>query len=162
MKPEYDWAYKTVRPFPSLHELRLYDSCAQVPQQTCGGRSVVWNRCWLYYFHSLFQHLIPSTHTEERCLVEALLSISLPITDLQRRILTVWSWSFLFLRISSINAYLLAWEKLGNKGWNWNLLKTYYAKTEKFISPQILTDLMSRDLENHGSEGAHIPLLVVM
>ncbi|EIM79982.1 alcohol oxidase [Stereum hirsutum FP-91666 SS1] len=37
----------------------------------------------------------------------------------------------------------LAWEKLGNPGWNWDLLKKYYMKSERFIPPEHKTEEMS-------------------
>ncbi|KAJ7139327.1 alcohol oxidase [Mycena epipterygia] len=46
-----------------------------------------------------------------------------------------------------------AFEALGNKGWNWDLLSQYYAKSEHFVEPKIKTDAMSYDLSYHGLKG---------
>lgn len=48
---------------------------------------------------------------------------------------------------------LIAWEKLGNKGWNWDLMKKYYIKHEKFVPPEEITEVMSLDMKEHGTEG---------
>jgi hypothetical protein len=47
----------------------------------------------------------------------------------------------------------VAFEKLGNPGWNWNLLKQYYRKAEKFLEPEVKADTMSYDLKEHGDHG---------
>ncbi|EIM88744.1 alcohol oxidase [Stereum hirsutum FP-91666 SS1] len=94
--PKYDWSYKTV------------------PQPSCGGRSVVWNRGKMLGGSSainFFEYHRPA--------------------------------------MSDINA----WEKLGNKGWNWDLLKKYFIKHEQFIPPKQDTELISPDLKEHGSNG---------
>ncbi|KAH9957092.1 alcohol oxidase [Russula dissimulans] len=63
---------------------------------------------------------------------------------------------------SSINFFLFhlppaadidAFEKLGNKGWNWETLKKYYTKIEQFHPPQVKDDLMRFDIQEHGLEG---------
>ncbi|KAI0313070.1 alcohol oxidase [Amylostereum chailletii] len=46
-----------------------------------------------------------------------------------------------------------AFEKLGNAGWNWDLFKTYYNKSEKFEKPAKVEDTMSLDLNEHGTQG---------
>ncbi|KAJ7493931.1 alcohol oxidase [Mycena latifolia] len=46
-----------------------------------------------------------------------------------------------------------AWEKLGNAGWNWNLLKKYYAKVENFIPPTVKDEMLSFDINERGSAG---------
>jgi choline dehydrogenase-like flavoprotein len=46
-----------------------------------------------------------------------------------------------------------AFEELGNQGWNWELLKKYYMKAEKFISPKAKTEVMRFDLNHRGREG---------
>ncbi|KAJ7145614.1 GMC oxidoreductase-domain-containing protein [Mycena epipterygia] len=46
-----------------------------------------------------------------------------------------------------------AFEKLGNTGWNWNLLKKYYMKSESFITPPVKTAEMSFDVAERGSDG---------
>lgn len=46
-----------------------------------------------------------------------------------------------------------AFEKLGNKGWNWERLKRYYIKAEQFIQPKVKDDTMRYDLREHGLEG---------
>ena len=51
-------------------------------------------------------------------------------------------------------AYTTAFEKLGNKGWNWEMLKAYYQKVERFIPPNAKDDLTSFDVREHGLEGA--------
>lgn len=50
-------------------------------------------------------------------------------------------------------AHYKAFEKLGNKGWNWERLKKYYTKAEKFIQPKVKDDTMRFDLREHGLEG---------
>ncbi|KAI9507317.1 alcohol oxidase [Russula earlei] len=46
-----------------------------------------------------------------------------------------------------------AFEKLGNKGWNWETLKRYYTKVEKFLYPQVKDDIMRFDVREHGFAG---------
>ncbi|THH20178.1 hypothetical protein EW146_g1129 [Bondarzewia mesenterica] len=46
-----------------------------------------------------------------------------------------------------------AFEELGNPGWNWDLLKKYYMKCERFIPPEKQEDTMSFDLKEHGVDG---------
>ena len=46
-----------------------------------------------------------------------------------------------------------AFEKLGNPGWNWDLLKKYYIKQESFVPPKDKAETMSFDLKEHGSDG---------
>ncbi|KAJ7491787.1 alcohol oxidase [Mycena galericulata] len=46
-----------------------------------------------------------------------------------------------------------AFEKLGNKGWNWDLLKKYYLKAEKFIAPTEKHATMSFDSKERGADG---------
>ncbi|KAJ7227280.1 alcohol oxidase [Mycena pura] len=48
-----------------------------------------------------------------------------------------------------------AFEILGNAGWNWDLLKRYYAKSERFIQPLEKHDTMTydSDLSHHGTKG---------
>ncbi|KAJ6565084.1 alcohol oxidase [Mycena sp. CBHHK59/15] len=46
-----------------------------------------------------------------------------------------------------------AFEKLGNAGWNWNLLKSYYMKAESFIPPPSKHETMSFDVNQRGSAG---------
>ncbi|KAJ7435220.1 alcohol oxidase [Mycena galericulata] len=46
-----------------------------------------------------------------------------------------------------------AFEKLGNRGWNWNLLKKYYMKAESFIAPVVQDDGMNFDVAQRGSDG---------
>ena len=50
--------------------------------------------------------------------------------------------------------YTTAFEKLGNKGWNWEMLKAYYKKTEHLLPPVVKDDVTSFDLQEHGLEGA--------
>ncbi|KAI0248897.1 alcohol oxidase [Lactifluus subvellereus] len=46
-----------------------------------------------------------------------------------------------------------AFEKLGNKGWNWKMLKKYYTKQERFSPPEVRDDTMCFDVREHGLEG---------
>ncbi|VDC04863.1 unnamed protein product [Peniophora sp. CBMAI 1063] len=46
-----------------------------------------------------------------------------------------------------------AFEKLGNKNWNWDLLRPYYLKCEGFVPPRAEGDPVSYDAELHGKEG---------
>ena len=46
-----------------------------------------------------------------------------------------------------------AFEKLGNKGWNWETLKRYYTKAEKFLVPEVKDDTVKFDVREHGLEG---------
>jgi hypothetical protein len=46
-----------------------------------------------------------------------------------------------------------AFERLGNKGWNWEALKKYYSKVEQFIQPEVKEDTMTFDVREHGLEG---------
>ncbi|KZV62952.1 GMC oxidoreductase [Peniophora sp. CONT] len=47
-----------------------------------------------------------------------------------------------------------AFEKLGNKGWNWDLLRPYYKKAEKFIPPSSAkSDVATFDVSQHGEDG---------
>lgn len=50
-----------------------------------------------------------------------------------------------------------AFEKLGNKGWNWETLKKYYNRVEKFVPPEVKDDMVRFDVREHGHEG---PLVV--
>jgi hypothetical protein len=50
--------------------------------------------------------------------------------------------------------YTTAFEKLGNKGWNWETLKAYYKKAERLLPPDVKGDVTSFDLQEHGLEGA--------
>ena len=50
--------------------------------------------------------------------------------------------------------YTTAFEKLGNKGWNWETLKAYYKKAERFLPPDVKDDVTSFDVQEHGLEGA--------
>ena len=52
--------------------------------------------------------------------------------------------------------YTTAFEKLGNKGWNWETLKTYYKKVEHLLIPDVKddSDVTSFDVREHGLEGA--------
>jgi hypothetical protein len=50
--------------------------------------------------------------------------------------------------------YAAAFEKLGNKGWNWETLKAYYKKVERFLPPDVKDDVTSFDVREHGLEGA--------
>jgi choline dehydrogenase-like flavoprotein len=63
---------------------------------------------------------------------------------------------------SSINTFFFhlptatdinAFEKLGNKGWNWETLKRYYTKVEKFLVPEVKDDTVRFDAREHGLEG---------
>ena len=51
-------------------------------------------------------------------------------------------------------AYTTAFEKLGNKGWNWETLKAYYKKAERHLSPDVKDDVTNFDVREHGQEGA--------
>ncbi|KAJ7488067.1 alcohol oxidase [Mycena latifolia] len=46
-----------------------------------------------------------------------------------------------------------AFEKLGNAGWNWDLLKKYYMKAETFIAPASTPATISFDINERGSDG---------
>ncbi|KAF8268457.1 alcohol oxidase [Lactarius quietus] len=46
-----------------------------------------------------------------------------------------------------------AFEKLGNKGWNWQTLKTYYKKVERLLPPDVKDDVTSYDVREHGLDG---------
>ncbi|KAN0132354.1 alcohol oxidase [Lactarius tabidus] len=46
-----------------------------------------------------------------------------------------------------------AFEKLGNKGWNWETLKTYYKKVERLLPPNAKDDATSFDMREHGLDG---------
>ncbi|KAH9980477.1 alcohol oxidase [Russula compacta] len=46
-----------------------------------------------------------------------------------------------------------AFEKLGNKGWNWETLKRYYIKPEKFHPLERKDDIIRFDVREHGLEG---------
>ncbi|KAJ6570079.1 alcohol oxidase [Mycena vulgaris] len=46
-----------------------------------------------------------------------------------------------------------AFGELGNAGWNWDLLKDYYIKSERFIKPIETSDAMSYDLTYRGING---------
>jgi len=46
-----------------------------------------------------------------------------------------------------------AFEELGNTGWNWETLKKYYNKVERFILPEVKDDTMRFDLREHGLGG---------
>ena len=50
--------------------------------------------------------------------------------------------------------YSTAFEKLGNKGWNWDTLKVYYNKAERLLPPNVKDDATSFDVREHGLEGA--------
>lgn len=50
-----------------------------------------------------------------------------------------------------------AFEKLGNKGWNWETLKKYYNRVEKFVPPEVKDDMMRFDVREHGHEGTPSP-----
>ena len=52
-----------------------------------------------------------------------------------------------------LSASLTAFETLGNKGWNWELLKKYYLKSERFVEPKVKADTMAYDLKEHGKDG---------
>ncbi|KAH9990441.1 GMC oxidoreductase-domain-containing protein [Russula vinacea] len=63
---------------------------------------------------------------------------------------------------SSINTFLFhrpaapdinAFETLGNKGWNWETLRRYYTKVEKFLVPEVKDDTVKFDVREHGLEG---------
>jgi len=59
--------------------------------------------------------------------------------------------SFMFHRPSATD--INAFEKLGNRGWNWETLKGYYAKVEQFIQPEVKDDTMRFDVQEHGLKG---------
>ncbi|KAF9558401.1 alcohol oxidase [Agrocybe pediades] len=44
-------------------------------------------------------------------------------------------------------------ERLGNKGWNFDLLKRYHLKSERFVEPKVKHLAMSYDLAQHGTDG---------
>ncbi|KAH8983419.1 alcohol oxidase [Lactarius hatsudake] len=47
-----------------------------------------------------------------------------------------------------------AFEKLGNKGWNWETLRPYFKKAERFLPPDVVKDdVTSFDAQEHGLEG---------
>ncbi|KAI9439676.1 alcohol oxidase [Lactarius indigo] len=47
-----------------------------------------------------------------------------------------------------------AFEKLGNKGWNWEMLKPYFKKAEHFLPPSVVKDdVTTFDVQEHGLEG---------
>ncbi|KZV68660.1 GMC oxidoreductase [Peniophora sp. CONT] len=46
-----------------------------------------------------------------------------------------------------------AFEKLGNKGWNWERLRPYYLKCENFVPPVSTVDAVSFDESQHGKDG---------
>ncbi|KAH9047065.1 alcohol oxidase [Lactarius hengduanensis] len=47
-----------------------------------------------------------------------------------------------------------AFEKLGNKGWNWETLRPYFKKAERFLPPDVVKDdVTSFDVQEHGLEG---------
>ncbi|KAH9023899.1 alcohol oxidase [Lactarius pseudohatsudake] len=47
-----------------------------------------------------------------------------------------------------------AFEKLGNKGWNWETLNPYFKKAERFLPPDVVKDdVTSFDVQEHGLEG---------
>ncbi|KAH9483223.1 GMC oxidoreductase family protein Mala s 12 [Psilocybe cubensis] len=46
-----------------------------------------------------------------------------------------------------------AFEKLGNSGWNWDLIKKYQKKSERFVPPAVKTETMNYDLSVHGTDG---------
>jgi hypothetical protein len=50
--------------------------------------------------------------------------------------------------------YMTAFEKLGNKGWNWETLKTYYKKVERLLPPNVKDGVATFDVREHGLEGA--------
>ncbi|KAH9988154.1 alcohol oxidase [Russula vinacea] len=65
---------------------------------------------------------------------------------------------------SSINTFFFhrpaapdinAFEKLGNKGWNWETLKRYYTKVEKFLVPEVKDDTVKFDVREHGLKGTY-------
>ena len=53
-----------------------------------------------------------------------------------------------------------AFEKLGNKGWNWETLKKYYHKVEHFILPEVKDDAMRFDGREHGFGGTSCPTYI--
>ncbi|KAF9540498.1 alcohol oxidase [Agrocybe pediades] len=46
-----------------------------------------------------------------------------------------------------------AFERLGNRGWNWDLFKKYHMRSEHFIEPTVKHEAMSYDLAQHGTHG---------
>ncbi|CAK5270668.1 unnamed protein product [Mycena citricolor] len=46
-----------------------------------------------------------------------------------------------------------AFEKLGNIGWNWDMLRQYYKRAEGFIEPATKTEDVSFDIGSHGTSG---------
>ncbi|KAF7371073.1 Alcohol oxidase [Mycena sanguinolenta] len=46
-----------------------------------------------------------------------------------------------------------AFEKLGNPGWNWELLEPYYKKSQHFIERVENGEVMTTDLAHHGNSG---------
>jgi choline dehydrogenase-like flavoprotein len=50
--------------------------------------------------------------------------------------------------------YTAAFEKLGNKGWNWDTLKAYYKKAERLLPPNAKDDVTNFDIREHGLDGA--------
>jgi len=53
-----------------------------------------------------------------------------------------------------------AFEKLGNKGWNWETLKKYYHKVEQFVLPEVKDDTMRFDVREHGFGGTSCPICI--
>lgn len=53
-----------------------------------------------------------------------------------------------------IGTHTAAFEKLGNKGWNWETLKAYYKKVERFLPPDAKDDVTNFDVREHGVDGA--------
>jgi hypothetical protein len=53
-----------------------------------------------------------------------------------------------------------AFERLGNKGWNWKTLKKYYHKVERFILPEVKDDAMRFDAREHGFGGMSCPIYI--
>lgn len=51
--------------------------------------------------------------------------------------------------------FTAAFEKLGNKGWNWEMLKMYYKKVERLLPPDanLKDDVTSFDVREHGLDG---------
>lgn len=73
------------------------------------------------------------------------------IITLQNRTSTVRHLTYVYS--SNISFYDLAFESLGNPGWNWDLLKKYQKKSERFIPPAVKEETMSYDLAEHGTDG---------
>ncbi|KAF9475232.1 alcohol oxidase [Pholiota conissans] len=46
-----------------------------------------------------------------------------------------------------------AFERLGNLGWNWDLLKRYYDKSSGFVPPAVKRDEISYDLKQRNADG---------